>query len=291
MFISYLPDEMDVGFEQSLEIGAKLGLTCVEMRSVDGKNVIDLNDDEVERAKKLLDQYEMTVSALATPFLKCTMPGLTANSGGPMHQAREMSYEEHLGLIKRGTEIAKFFDTNLMRLFSFWQVDGVDYWDALNKAVSECLDLVEGTGVGLSLENEGACFIGTTEHLAEAALRLNDPRLTFIYDPGNSARTGMAPRARDFAIFGDRIGLVHIKDGSYDRDTGESAGTLIGEGEVGYVSELKRIATKYDGPLTLEPHYAPGGDTVQGMRDSVAALRSLAEQAGIKLDASCGNLA
>lgn len=281
MYLSYLPDEINVPFEESLQIGAELGLTCAEMRSVDGVNVIDLSDEQIDRAKRLLDRYGMRVSALATPFLKCTLPGLSAHSSGPMHQAREMPYEEHLRLIKRGAEIAKAFGAERMRLFSFWRHEGVDFWPGLIQAVDECLAEAEGTGVALSLENEGACFIGTTAELAAVSQKIADPRLTFIYDPGNSAHAGMPPRAEDLEAMGHRIALVHIKDARHDGP--RSTPALIGEGSVRYAEELKRIAAVYDGPLTLEPHYAPGGDTVEGMRQSVAALRRLAGEADLSL--------
>lgn len=284
MYLSYLPDEMQgISFEESLRIGAELGLRWVEMRSVDGVNCIDLTDEQVEAAKKLIDKYGMRVTALATPFFKCTMPGLDHKASGPMHAAREMSYEEHLNLIRRGADIAKVFGTNRMRLFTFWYKEDVDYWQTLDAAVKEALARVEGTGIILGVENEGACMIRTSKDLAEAVSRL-DERVKFIYDPGNSARVGHTPQQAEFDVFADRITLVHMKDGRFDPATGESSASLIGEGAVNWARELKRIAAVYDGPLTLEPHYAPGGDTVQGMRASVAAVRRLAEENGITLE-------
>ena len=281
MHLSYLPDEMKVSFEEALRIGAELGINHVEVRSVDGVNVIDLSDEQVDAAKRLLDRYGMTVCNLATPFLKCTMPGLAAAASGPMHQAREMPYEEHVRLIKRGAEIAKAFGAPRMRLFSFWRREGVDFWEALEKAVKECLAEADGTGVALSLENEAACFIATSADLAAVAGRIPDPRLTFIYDPGNSVYAGLRPGDEDLKALSGRIALVHVKDAR--REAGGAVPALIGEGSVDYAEELKRIAAVYDGPLTLEPHYAPGGDTVAGMRQSVAALRRLASEAGIRL--------
>lgn len=284
MYISYLPDEMQgISFEESLRIGAELGIRCVEMRSVDGVNCIDLNDDQVTSAKRLLDQYGMKVASLATPFFKCTMPGLDHKASGPMHAAREMSYEEHLDMISRGVEVAKAFGTDKMRLFTFWYKEGVDYWETLNEAVKEALARVEGTGITLGVENEGACMIRTSKDLAEAVSRL-DARVKFIYDPGNSARVGHTPQQSELDVFGDRIALVHVKDGRYNPETDSSQADLIGEGAVDWMTELGRIAKVYDGPLTLEPHYAPDGDTVRGMRESVAALRRLAEANGIKLE-------
>jgi sugar phosphate isomerase/epimerase len=283
LYISYLPDEMNVGFEEALKIGTELGIKSVEMRAVDGVNSVDLTDSQVERAKKLLDSYGMKVSAVATPFLKCTMPGLDHKASGPMHAAREMSYEEHLNLIKRGAELAKVFGTDKIRFFTFWYKEGVDFWDTLNEALKEALSRLEGTGVTLGLENEGACMIRHTGDLAEAARRL-DPRVKFIYDPGNAARIGHPPRQEDLDVFADRIALVHVKDGVWDPEKGQSAATLVGEGAVDWRTELKRIASKYSGALTLEPHYAPDGDTVRGMKETVAALRRIAEENGITLD-------
>lgn len=284
MYISYLPDEMQgISFEESLKIGKELGLNCVEMRSVDGTNCIDLSDEQVASAKRLLDQYGMRVSGLATPFLKCTMPGLDHKAGGPMHAAREMSYQEHLDLITRGVEIAQAFGTDKMRLFTFWYKEGVDFWETLNDAVKEALARTQGSGITLGVENEGACMIRTSKDLADAASRL-DPGVKFIYDPGNSARVGHSPEQADFDAFSDRVALVHVKDGRFDAAKGSSQADLIGEGAVNWLRELKRVSSAYDGALTLEPHYAPDGDTVRGMRESVAALRRIAEENGITLE-------
>lgn len=70
-----------------------------------------------------------------------------------------------------------------------------------------------GSGVTAALENEGACFIGTSADLAVVARRLPNPDLKFIWDPGNSTRHGLPPREEDAEVFLDRIALVHAKDG------------------------------------------------------------------------------
>ena len=125
-------------------------------------------------------------------------------------------------------------------------------------------------------------MIRHTADLAEAARRL-DPRVKFIYDPGNAARIGYPPRPEDLDVFADRIALVHVKDGVWDPEKKQSVASLVGEGAVNWSTELKRIASKYTGPLTLEPHYAPDGDTVRGMKETVAALRRIAAENDIQL--------
>lgn len=57
---------------------------------------------------------------------------------------------------------------------------------------------------------------------------------------------------------------------------------LIGQGQTDFEAELQRLHRQgYDGALTLEPHYCPGDDCVAGMRLSLDALRTIAEQQAI----------
>ncbi len=286
MYISYLPDEMLDNFERALQLGAEWGLRHVEVRLVDGVNVLDLSDAQVARTKALIERYGIGVSGLATPFFKCTLPGQEATEAGPLHGARQLSYQDHLDLLPRGVEIAQALGAPAMRIFSFWDdpAQREQFWQIFPEAVAAALDASAGSGVIPALENEGACFIGTAADLAEVTQRLPQSDLQFIWDPGNSTRSGMPPRREDVERFFDRIALVHIKDGTYDATSDSGAASLIGEGETDYATELQRLRQKgYDGALTLEPHYCPGDDCVEGMRQSLQALRRFAREAGISL--------
>lgn len=287
MKLSYLPDEMLDNFERALELGAEWGLRHVEVRLVNGTNVLDLTDEQVLETKRLLDSYDITVSGVATPFFKCPLPGHEPSDDGPLHGARQLSYQDHLALLPRGVEIAQALGAPVMRIFSFWY-DPEEYdrfWALFPEAVDATLDATAGSGVIPALENEGACFVRTCADLAEAAHRLPQPALKFIWDPGNSTRRGMPPRDQDVDQFFDRVALVHAKDGDYDPATDQSSASLIGEGKTDYERELRRLHAKgYDGFVTLEPHYCPGDDCVEGMRQSVQALRTIAQRVAVALD-------
>ncbi|HHW11215.1 MAG TPA: sugar phosphate isomerase/epimerase [Firmicutes bacterium] len=283
MHLSFFTDEAHDNFAEALKLAEKWGLKWAEIRTIDGVNVMDLPDEPILRAKKLLDDHGISVSAVATPFLKCRLPGTSPASSGPMHGARELSYEDHLKMIPRGVELAQIFGTNRIRLFSFWRVEHPDFWKYMNEAVAAALEAAEGTGVVPCLENEGACCIGTSAELAEAAGRLTDPRLKLIWDPGNSTGHGMVPRDEDWPAISARLGLVHVKDSRYNAALGKREPTPPGEGETNYRKELARIASAYDGPITLEPHYRPGGDMTEGMRQCVEAIRRLADELQLEL--------
>lgn len=286
MHISYLPDEMVDDFERGLQLGAEWGLRHVEVRLVDGVNVLDMNDEQVRHTKELIDRYGMTVSGLATPFFKCPLPGMEDADGGPMHGASQLSYPDHLDLLPRGVEIAQALGAPVMRIFSFWDDSSrwADFWQAFPDAVEAALAATAGSGVMTALENEGACFIGTSADLADAARRLPQSSLQFIWDPGNSTRRGMPPRDEDVDVFFDRVAVVHVKDGIYDASSETSSAALIGQGQTDFAAELARLHRHgYSGALTLEPHYCPDDDCVEGMRRSLDALRTIAAEQDIVL--------
>ena len=286
MYISYLPDEMIDDFEEGLRLGASWGLRHVEVRLVDGVNVLELTDEQVTRTRSLIEQYGMQVSALATPFFKCTIPGQESAADGPMHGATQASYQQHLDLLPRGVEIAQALGAPAMRIFSFWHDPAHQqaFWEIFPQAVDHALAATAGSGVIACLENEGACNIRTSADLAEAARRLPQQQLRLIFDPGNSTHAGLPPRREDFAQFSERIALVHLKDARYDQGTQKAEPMLFGAGETGYENVLSLLKQAgYRGALTLEPHFCPDEDCIAGMRKTVDALRSMAGELGIPL--------
>ncbi|MEX1021373.1 MAG: sugar phosphate isomerase/epimerase family protein, partial [Litorilinea sp.] len=288
MYLSYFTDETHPDFATALRLGQEWGLRHAEIRVINGVNLMDLSDAQIAEAKALLDRYDMRVTAVATPFLKCDLPHLEQGSQGdkgPLHGAKALRYADHLALLPRGVALAQAFGAPNLRIFSFWRAPrDAHFWQTMDEAVEKILAAVAGTGIQVCLENEGACCIATTAELVELAARYANTDLKIIYDPGNSTRAGMSPRLYDFAAFHDRIALVHLKDGVYFEATDSSEARCIGAGETDYAAELRHLhGAGYAGALTLEPHYCPNDDCTEGMRQSVVAIREIAQQAEIEL--------
>jgi L-ribulose-5-phosphate 3-epimerase len=281
MYLSYFSDEAHHNLEEALKLGNSLGLKYVELRSIDGVNVLDLTAEDVSRVKGLLAKYSMKVSCLATPFFKCALPGEATLFKGNLHAAKERGYAEHLQLLYKGVKLAQQFETNRLRIFSFWRTEKADFRPLLQTAIELTLEATNGTGILPCLENEGACNIGSSEELAEAADHFKDIPLGFIWDPGNCIWMGTIPSDEAFLTFAPKISLVHLKDAAIHN--GKPIGTLIGEGNVDYRKELRRIAKVFDGPLTLEPHWAPDGNLAESMRKSVQSVREIAQTIGLNL--------
>lgn len=293
MYLSYFTDETHSDFETALKLGQEWGLRHTEIRVVNGVNLMDLTDAQIDEAKALLERYGMQVSAVATPFLKCDLPHLEGTDGGdkgPLHGAKALTYADHLALLPRGVELAQAFGAPAMRIFSFWRAPlDANFWQTLDEAVEKSLAAVAGTDIQVCLENEGACCIATTAELVELAARYANTALKIIYDPGNSTHAGLVPRVYDFAAFHDRIALVHLKDAGHNPQNDRMEMRRIGQGDTDYAAVLQHLdGAGYRGALTLEPHYCPDSeqgpnDCTEGMRQSVTAIREIAAGAGVTL--------
>ena len=53
---------------------SQVGMTAAELRVVFGKNVIDLTDEELDRAKKIVTGKGLEIISIASPLLKCVLP-------------------------------------------------------------------------------------------------------------------------------------------------------------------------------------------------------------------------
>ena len=51
-----------------------VGMTGAELRIVDGRNIIELDDDEIARVRAAVERRGMTVVSIASPVLKCVLP-------------------------------------------------------------------------------------------------------------------------------------------------------------------------------------------------------------------------
>ena len=51
----------------------EIGMTGAELRVIDGKNILDLTNEELKRTKDILDRARLKVVSIASPLLKCVL--------------------------------------------------------------------------------------------------------------------------------------------------------------------------------------------------------------------------
>jgi sugar phosphate isomerase/epimerase len=256
--LSVITDEIDPGLGRALDVCEEFGIGAVELRTVDGVQVVDLEPDALAAIRALLDSRGFAVPAIASPFLKCD----------PDEDGQEAVVELTL-------RAAAVLGAPVVRAFSYWRQPEPEavlaqLGEALHRAAARARD----AGVVLALENEHECNVATAAEACAALDAADSPDLRLIWDPGNAAMFDPA----SFAGLGglepvaDRVAHVHLKD-----VTASAEWTCIGDGIVDFRALLRFLAgIGYDGYFSFETHYRRDGSGELATRDCVAALRELA---------------
>lgn len=161
------------------------GVTLLELRSVNGKNVTALTDDEMRDFRAQLDAANIGVWAIGSPCGK--------------HPLSE-PFGPQLDTLRRTIDIARLAGASRIRMFSFYGYDGSaaardEVMDRLNRYV----EAAAGSGVLLCHENEKGIYGDRRplqRHSAQhpgAGRRVRPGELPAM-QPGHPRRVGTAAR-------------------------------------------------------------------------------------------------
>lgn len=285
--VGIVSDEISQNFEYALQVIKELGVEYVELRSMWGKNLMDLSLDELARVKRLLKKKNLKVSIIASPLFKCHIKEEeTSNTTGHYHLFREKSYSEHLKILEHCLELGKDFGTNIIRCFSFWRKANFTE-EVLEKIVERFktpIRKAEEENIILALENEHECFIRTGKESHSFLDRIRSKNLGLIWDPGNAFFAGETPYPDGYSLVKDRIVHVHIKDAGKD-EKGKPIWLPVGKGEIDLLGQFRALKEdNFQGVISLETHYIrKGGSAEEGTRESFAGMSSLLESLGIRI--------
>lgn len=248
--LSAFADEASPMLEEQLAALKENGISLIELRGVDGKNVSALTLEEAAAVKTRLDAAGVKLSALGSPYGKY-----------PIAEP----FETHLALFRHGLALCKALDCRRIRMFSFYPDEKLT--DEENRAeVLRRLDIMlqeaEQAGVQLVHENEKGIYGDVTARNADLLAHFGN-RLGFAFDPANFIQCGVKPLEAFDALHG-RITYMHIKDAFL----ADGAVVCAGHGD-GHVPEiLRRLnAERADEIiLTVEPHLTVF-DGLKGLQD------------------------
>lgn len=275
MELAVITDEISMDFERALDVMLEYGVKSAELRSLWGTNICDLDEDGVRRAKAALDSRGMTVCSIASPLYKCDLYEAESDAVGRTHQAKERGLSDQIPLLEKCFHLCSVFDTNIIRIFAFWKrgklTDNIEA--DIIRELEEPSVRAEKAGVILGLENEHACYLGTGEEIARVISAVNSPALKAVWDPGNAFCAGGIPYPNGYEAVKDQIVHIHLKDAV--REDGKISFVRIGDGDIDYEGQFRALKSDgYDGYLSLETHFKPGGVPEEGSRQCLAALRS-----------------
>ena len=276
----FSPDDLDA----ALTGMADVGMTGAELRVVFGRNMLDLSNDDVKRARAAVEARGMRVVSLASPLLKCVLPGSPPLDTRVQHDVfgSPHTIEDQPRLTARAFEVAERAGARFLRVFSYWRtVEPERCFDAVASALHELAEEGQRRGIVIGLENEHACNVGTGAETARLLSTIDHKALRVVWDPANASILGEDAFPTGYgAIPPERIGHVHAKD-CLVRDHKPIWGPLgeMGIDWKGQIAALRRDG--YEGWLSLETHWTgPNGDKYEA---STICGRNLRDLAGVSL--------
>ena len=107
--LSAFADEAVEDFRGQVEFLVKEKVGYVEPRFFSKKNIMDLTQQELKEARKLIRDNGLKVSAIGSPIGKVRL---------------DQPFEPHLEKCKHAVELAQFFGTPFIRMFSYYAPEG-----------------------------------------------------------------------------------------------------------------------------------------------------------------------
>jgi len=265
--IAAITDEFSPDLETACAAMASVGMRGAELRVLWGKNIMDLSDEELARAKSILDAHGLQVVGIASPLLKCTLPDSPPLDGRFEHDvfASAHTYADQPRLMRRAAEIAHLMGARLIRVFSFWRtLEPEKCFGRLIEILNEFAEQAAREDLILGLENEHACHVGTASEAARVLAAAGHPNLSLVWDPANAFVAGEEPFPEGFdqLPFG-KVAHVHAKD--CWMKGGKPQWVPLGTGAVDWKGQLIALVERgYGGWISLETHWpGPNGDKLQ----------------------------
>jgi sugar phosphate isomerase/epimerase len=278
--IAAITDEFSPNLSKAVPPIKEIGMTAVELRVVNGKNILDLTDQELHEVRDLLLRADLPVISIASPLLKCVLPDAPEVDSRFQHDvfASTHAFADQPRLTETAIRIARFFGARIVRVFSYWRsTEPEACLDAIVEALTGLARVAESENLIIGLENEHACNIATAAEAIRVLDRVANPHLGIVWDPANAFVAGEDPFPHGYSLLPKhRIVHVHAKD--CDMDCGQPNWGPLGTRHIRWKEQIQALLDdRYSGFLSLETHWrGPGGDKLEASRICGWNLKGLA---------------
>lgn len=284
--VAVINDEISQDFDHACSVAEHdFGLQWIELRGMWNKNLTELAPDELKEARKILAQYNLRVTDIASPLFKSDWPGapLSKQSEHRDQFHADFDFKQQDALLEHCIELAKTFETDRIRCFDFWRLEDVKpYREAINKKLSEAARRCAKDNLILVLENEMSCNTATGAEAAATLAAVTEPNFMLNWDPGNAATfPGSDPYPKGYNLLPKkRIGHCHAKS-VIRKPGGKWEWAPVGEGVVDWVGQLRALDRDgYRYAVSLETHWRGAGTPEASTRVSMKGLKEALTKAG-----------
>jgi sugar phosphate isomerase/epimerase len=284
--VAVITDEISPDFDHACQVASQeFGMHWVELRSMWGKNMMDLSSDQIAEAQKVLEKYKLQVTDIASPLFKTDWPGAprsTYGSKGDMHGAAETTFKQQDEILEKSIALAKQFKTDKVRCFDFWRLDDVTpYRAAIDDKLREAASKSEKAGILLVLENEFECNTATGREAARTLATVKSKALALNWDPANAVMRGEMdayPTAWEM-LPKNRIHHCHVKNATKN-DAGKVVWAPTGSGVIDWAGQFKALkASGFRDAVSLETHWHGAATPEESSRQSWAGMKKALEDA------------
>lgn len=278
--LAVIGDEIGPSLAEMLSFCRENGVRRLDMRTVDGRNLLGMTLDEVQAVADPLRDAGIEVPCFVSPVLKWAAPG-KAPAGGKVDFAFDPSTCPADDPLAHAFDVAVVLGATRIRVFSHLRYPGFAP-DDIAGAIDRLGDLASAADIIVEMENEPVCNVGSVAELARffAAQPEPSPLLRPLVDIGNSWFMDAPPTDAEIAALAPQVDLIHLKD----KDFGRRRAVPLGDGAVPWAMELARLMKGVTVPevtASLEIHCFD--DQRNAATRSVAALRRIAGEIGVDI--------
>jgi sugar phosphate isomerase/epimerase len=278
--VAVINDEISPDFDHACYvISHDFGLSWIELRSMWGKNIMDLSQAQIDESQKILAKYKLRVTDMASPLFKTDWPGAPLSqysAKGDKHGATDAAFKQQDEVLEHVIALAKQFKTDKIRCFDFWRLDDVaPYRKAIDEKLRSAADVVARQGLLLVLENEFECNTATGRESARLLNAVQSPHLALNWDPANAVMRGEldAFPAGWNLLPKNRIHHCHCKNAVKGAD-GKIEWSPVGKGFIDWAAQFRALKQAgYHGAVSLETHWHGAGTPEESSRISWAGMK------------------
>jgi sugar phosphate isomerase/epimerase len=278
--VAVINDEISADFDRACFVVAHdFGLGWIELRSMWGKNTMDLSAVEIGEALRILTKYNLRVTDIASPLFKTDWPGAPRSqygSKGDMHGAAETTFKQQDEILEKAISLAKQFGTDKVRCFDFWRLDDVTpYRAAIDEKLRLAAEVAGQNGVLLVLENEFECNTATGREAARTLSAIPSPHLALNWDPANAVMRGEldAFPAGWKTLPKGRIHHCHCKN-AVKNAAGIIEWSPVDKGFIDWAAQFRALRQAgYRDAVSLETHWRGAGTAEDSTRISWAGMK------------------
>ncbi len=284
--LAVINDEITQDFEHACQVASQeFGLQWIELRSMWGKSLSDLDDKQVAEAQKILAAHKLRVTDIASPLFKTDWPGAPLSKQSEKRDQFHADFDAKAQdrLLERLIVLSKSFQTERIRCFDFWRLDDPKpFRAAINAKLKQAAERCAKDNILLLLENEMSCNTATGAESAAVLAAIPNKNFMLNWDPGNSAAIFSKPYPDGYNLMPkNRIGHCHCKDVVY-KPGHKYEWAPVGGGVIDWVGQLKALKRDgYNKGLSLETHWRGAGTPEASSRISMDGLKKTLVKAGI----------